>query len=211
MKKPEIILIGGGGHCKACIDVVELEGRFDIAGIIDVQDKVGQKILGYSIIGTDEDLEKLSNKYDHFIVTLGQIKSAAIRIGLFERLKRLGKTLPTIISPESYVSKHALVGEGTIIMHKAVVNADANIGDHCIVNTKALIEHDALIGSYCHISTNAVVNGNCVINNSTFIGSNSTINHGVIVGEKVVIGSGAIVLKNVESNSVYLGNPPKKK
>lgn len=25
MKQPEIILIGGGGHCKACIDVVEAE------------------------------------------------------------------------------------------------------------------------------------------------------------------------------------------
>ena len=26
--KETIILIGGGGHCKSCIDVVEQEGRF---------------------------------------------------------------------------------------------------------------------------------------------------------------------------------------
>ena len=66
MNKPEIILIGGGGHCKACIDVIELDGGFQIAGIIDTPEKVGQNILGYPIIGTDDDLKELSNKYDYF-------------------------------------------------------------------------------------------------------------------------------------------------
>ena len=32
----DIVLIGGGGHCKAVIDVVEQEGRFNIIGIIDL-------------------------------------------------------------------------------------------------------------------------------------------------------------------------------
>ena len=31
----EIILIGGGGHCKSVIDVIELEGQFLIGGIVD--------------------------------------------------------------------------------------------------------------------------------------------------------------------------------
>jgi len=35
--KKELILIGGGGHCTACIDVIEQEGRFAIAGIVDVE------------------------------------------------------------------------------------------------------------------------------------------------------------------------------
>ena len=37
--KEKIILIGGGGHCRACIDVIEQEGRFTIAGIVDVPEK----------------------------------------------------------------------------------------------------------------------------------------------------------------------------
>jgi len=32
--KEQIILIGGGGHCKSCIDVIEQKGRFAIAGTI---------------------------------------------------------------------------------------------------------------------------------------------------------------------------------
>ena len=32
----ELILIGGGGgHCRSCIDVIEQEQKFKIAGIID--------------------------------------------------------------------------------------------------------------------------------------------------------------------------------
>ncbi|MBI4645951.1 MAG: acetyltransferase, partial [Bacteroidia bacterium] len=30
--KQKIILIGGGGHCKACSDVIETEGKYNIAG-----------------------------------------------------------------------------------------------------------------------------------------------------------------------------------
>lgn len=33
--KEKIILIGGGGHCKAYIDAIEKEGRFAIVGIAD--------------------------------------------------------------------------------------------------------------------------------------------------------------------------------
>ena len=44
-KKEEIILIGGGGHCKSCIDIIEQEGIYSIKGIIDLPEKKGQKIM----------------------------------------------------------------------------------------------------------------------------------------------------------------------
>jgi len=52
----KIILIGGGGHCKASIDVIEQAGTFQIAGIVDVPEKLHQKIFCYEIIATDDDL-----------------------------------------------------------------------------------------------------------------------------------------------------------
>ena len=53
MLKKKLVLIGGGGHCKACINVIEDTDGYDIVGILDTEDKVGQTILNYSIIGTD--------------------------------------------------------------------------------------------------------------------------------------------------------------
>jgi len=30
-----LLLIGGGGHCRSCIDFIEEEGKYQIAGIVN--------------------------------------------------------------------------------------------------------------------------------------------------------------------------------
>ena len=172
--KEKILLVGGGGHCKSVIDVIEAEGKYNIVGIIDKKELIGQDVLGYKVIGCDEDLPKLYDKYKFAIVTVGQIKSNILKVKLFNILKDIGYTLPSIISPQAYVSKHSKVDEGTIIMHQALVNANVSIGKNCIINTKSLIEHDALVEDNCHISTGAIVNGGVVVKENSFIGSNAT-------------------------------------
>jgi len=169
--KEKIILIGGGGHCSACVDVIEQEGRFTIAGIVDVPEKKQHNILGYSVIGSDADLAELIKTFPNVLITLGQIKSPTRRMELFNKLKRMGALFPVIQSPLAYVSPHAQIGEGTIVMHHALINAGARVGRNCIINTRALVEHDAVIEDYCHISTGAVVNGGVIIGSGSFFGS----------------------------------------
>lgn len=200
-----IVLIGGGGHCTSCIDVIEQENRFQIAGIVDMADKVGTTLLGYPIIGSDDDLLKLTEKYNYFLITLGQIKSPKRRISLYEQLVNLGVQLPTIISPHAYISRHASVGTGTIVMHNALINAGAKIGSNCIINSCALVEHDAQVNDYCHISTGAIVNGGTHIAEGTFVGSGSVCRDNIRVGSYSLIGGGASVMKEVPDNTFYTG------
>jgi sugar O-acyltransferase (sialic acid O-acetyltransferase NeuD family) len=188
---PKLILIGGGGHCTACIDVIEQENKFEIAGIVD-KDPDSKGLLGYATLGSDEYLGKLRSRFDYALITIGQIKSPAIRIRLFEHAKSLGFILPTIISPRAYVSGHAVIGAGTIIMHDALINASANIGCNCIINSKALVEHDALIADDCHISTGAIVNGGARVKRGTFIGSNAATKEAVETRESDFIKAGSI-------------------
>jgi sugar O-acyltransferase (sialic acid O-acetyltransferase NeuD family) len=169
--KEKIILIGGGGHCRACIDVIEQEGRFAIAGIVDMPEKKLQHVLGYPVIGSDEDLEELIRSFPNVLITLGQTKSPPRRTELFNKLRRIVARFPVIKSPLAYVSPHARIDEGTIVMHHALINAGARVGRNCIINTKALVEHDAVIEDYCHISTGAVVNGGVIIGSGSFFGS----------------------------------------
>lgn len=187
--RESIILIGGGGHCKSVIDVIEQGNQFEIAGIIDTKELVGSKVLGYKILGSDEDLKDLRHHYKYAFITIGQIKSPEIRIKLFEILKSFGYELPVIISPLAYVSKHARLGEGTVIMHHALVNANVIIGQNCIINTKALIEHDAIIEDNCHISTGAIINGGVHVKAGAFYGSNATCKEYVYVSGFVKAGS----------------------
>jgi sugar O-acyltransferase (sialic acid O-acetyltransferase NeuD family) len=193
----EIILVGGGGHCKSCIDVIEQAGIFQIAGIVDLPEKLHKKILGYEIIATDDDLPRLVNEYETFLITLGQIKSPGKRIRIFQTLKESGATLSVIISPLAYISKHAEIGDGSIIMHHALINAGAKIGSDCIINSKALIEHDAIIGDHCHIATGATINGGVKVGSGTFFGSNAVCKEYIEIGKNAVIGCGTKIIKNV--------------
>lgn len=196
MSKPEIILVGAGGHAHACIDVLEQQGVYRIAGLVGRPLELGERHLGYEVIAADDDLPALANRYEYALVTVGQIKSPDIRIRLYGLLKQARFTLPVIVSPRAYVSSHAVIGDGSIVMHDALVNAGARIGVNGIVNTKALIEHDAVIGDHCHVSTGAIVNGGAVIGSRSFIGSRSAITNNIEVGMDSLVGIGSIVRKS---------------
>ena len=205
MDSKKLILVGGGGHCKSVIDVAESAG-FQIQGILDIPENVGKKVLDYLIIGTDDQIPNYANDAV-FIVTVGHIKDAALRIKLHQKIFEAGGTLATIVASTAHVSKYAQIGEGSVIMHQAVVNADAEIGKGCIINTFANIEHDAKIGDYCHISTGAMINGNCVVGNETFFGSQSVMVNGIEITSGCVIGAGSLIRKNATQKGVYSGNP----
>ena len=171
--KEKIILIGGGGHCISVIDVIEQQNKYEILGIIDTKENIGKKVLDYEVIGCDDDLKEFFESCQNAFITVGQINSNDLRVKLYEKLKLIGFNLPVIISPFSYVSKHALIDAGTIVMHHALVNANARIGQNCIINSKALIEHDAVVNDNCHISTGSIINGGVVVMANTFVGSNA--------------------------------------
>lgn len=185
----EIILIGGGGHCKSVIDVIEQEAKYKIVGIIDKKELIGTDVLDYKIIGCDDDLINLRKKFLYAIVTVGHVRSNASRTKLFNLLKELDFHMPSIVSPLAYVSKHAYVDQGTVIMHHALVNSDAKIGRNCIINSKALIEHDVIIEDNCHISTASVINGGTIIKENTFYGSNATSREYIEVSGFIKAGS----------------------
>jgi sugar O-acyltransferase (sialic acid O-acetyltransferase NeuD family) len=181
MMEKEIVLVGGGGHCSSVIDVIEEQGAYKIAGIIDKDRKIGEKVLGYDVIGDDQLISKLTKKYQYFHVSLGFIRISARRSELFQELLQLGACMPSIVSPLAFISRHATIGIGSIIMHHAQVNASAFVGDNCIINSKALLEHDCVLGANCHVSTGAIINGNVKIGDSCFIGSGAVIVQGVTI------------------------------
>lgn len=189
--KPKLILIGGGGHCASCIDVIEQEGQFEIAGIVDNNSAI-KSLLGYSVLGNDDSLKEIRSNYDYALITIGQVRSPALRIKLFEYTQLLEFSVPVIVSPRAYVSDHALLGEGTIVMHDALINARVIVGKNCIINTKALIEHDANVEDNCHVSTGAIINGGAIIKQGTFVGSNAVTKESVQTKKNDFIKAGSV-------------------
>lgn len=193
--KKKIILIGGGGHCKACIDVIECTEEYEVDGILDVNNLVGKRVLGYPIIGTEDNIKELVADKKNFLITVGHVKSNEIRKKIYHKLVSANAILAKVISPRSYVSKHSIIHDGTIIMHDSIVNANVSIGKNCIINTKSIIEHDVTIKDHCHISTGAIINGGAIINSDCFIGSNATTQESINLNQNSFIKAGTVVKK----------------
>lgn len=97
------------------------------------------------------------------------------------------------------------LGQGVRIAHKAHLDKSINpkgihIGDRTwILNGAFVIAHD-----HCRaLRTNTYIGKDCVI------GINAIIMPGVHIGDEVIIGSGAVVTKDIPSNSIAVGNPAK--
>lgn len=207
MKKP-LILVGGGGHCKSVIDVAESAG-YDILGVLDMPEEVGKEILSTKVIGTDEDIPDFIDKAE-FLITVGQIKTPSARKSIYERIKNAGGKLATVIAPDAYVSKYAIVGEGSVIMHRAFLNAEVKVGENVIINTLTNLGHEVTIGDFCHLSTGVMVCGNVHVGNGVFIGSQSVVNQGVSITDNSIIGSLTCVNRSIVESGTYVGNPAKR-
>ncbi len=197
-QKENLILIGGGGHCQSVIDVIELENRYNIVGILDVNIPLGQTVLGHKVIGEDKDITKFSREENiFFLITVGQIKSNTKRILIHRILKDNNSKLATVISPRAYISPNSIIKSGTVIHHDVLINAGVEIGENCIINTKAIIEHGVKVGDFCHISTGAIVNGESKIADGCFLGSNSTISNSISISKNIIVGAGKFVKENI--------------
>ncbi|MBW0180977.1 MAG: NeuD/PglB/VioB family sugar acetyltransferase [Vulcanococcus sp.] len=189
-----LLLIGCGGHARSLIDVVESSGRWHVLGLVGLPRQVGEKVLGYPVLGSDQDLLCLRQQCAHALLAVGQIGLPSHRQRLAPKLKRLEFTMPVVISGRAHVSRHAQLGSGTSVGHGVIVNAGASVGNYCILNSNSLVEHDAVIGDYCHISTGALVNGGVKVGDGSFIGSGAVLREGLNLPLQTVISAGKRVM-----------------
>ncbi|MGE5363085.1 MAG: 2,3,4,5-tetrahydropyridine-2,6-dicarboxylate N-acetyltransferase [Bacteroidota bacterium] len=119
------------------------------------------------------------------------------------------------IEPGSVIRELVEIGDNCVIMMGAVINIGAVIGERTMIDMNAVIGGRAVIGNGCHIGAGAVVagvieppNANPVtIGNNVLMGANSVVLEGVRIGDGAVIAAGAVVVSDVEADSVMAGAP----
>ena len=205
MSKPSLLLIGAGGHAKSCIDVIEQQNKYQIFGLVGSPDEVGSQIFNHKVQFVDGELPELVNLAEFALVAVGQIGANKNRSSLFANIVNIGFKLPVVVSPFSYISPHAVIGGGTIVMHNATINAGVNIGANCIINSHALVEHDVVVEDHCHVATSVTINGGSTIGQYSFVGSGSTIRESIHIGQMCTVGMGVTVRRSLLPNSQYVG------
>ncbi|MGB8419087.1 acetyltransferase [Paraburkholderia sp.] len=206
-----IVLVGSSGHAKVIIDIVEKQGRYRIAGLIDAFRAVGEATLGYPVLGGESDLDRLVTEHDlkGVIVAIGD---NSVRAKVADKVADVCPQLPFVnaVHPAASVGKGTSMGAGTVVMAGAVINADCRVGRLCIVNTKASLDHDCIMEDFSSLAPGVTTGGNCRIGSHAAVSIGAVLRHGITIGEHSVVGAGSIVLKAVDAFSVTYGNPATK-
>lgn len=198
-----VVIIGASGHGKVIADIVFKSGD-KVVGFLD--DSIDGTVGSINLLGKINDYEKFANG-NKFIVAIG---NNFIRKEIVKKLT--GVEWYTAIHPTAVISSIGTqIGEGSAICANAVVGPDVHIGKHCIINNLVDVDHDCRISNYTHVSPCAAVCGTCNIGSFCHIGAGVSIKNNISVCDNCVIGVGAVVVKDIIKDGVYVGVPAVRK
>lgn len=141
-----------------------------------------------------------------------------------------GVVCPILLRPTLYRISGNKIGKKCYISPRCFIGPGKGkliVGDNTFINYGCFFDlnDDIIIGNNCNIAMNVhFVNGThkigdknkrasdgiskkIYIGDGTWIGTDSTIMPGVNIGAGTIIGAGSLVLKDCESNSIYVGRP----
>lgn len=205
-----IVFIGGGGHARVLIDLINISRAYEILGIVDAGLGKGTEVSGIHVLGDDELLPELYKKgVRHVCIGVGSIKDNGKRASIYKKAVALGFEVPALVHPKSVIAAGVKVFNGVQVMAGTIIQTNTELGENTIVNTGAIIEHDCQIGSHVHVCPGAVISGGCALDEGAFVGAGATIIQGVKIGRKAVIAAGAVVIEDVPAGKTVRGVPAK--
>ena len=121
------------------------------------------------------------------------------------------------IEPGAILREQVEIGDNAVIMMGAVINIGAVIGAGSMIDMGAVLGGRAIVGKNCHIGAGTVLAGvvepasavPVIIEDDVVIGANAVVLEGCRVGKGAVVAAGAVVVSDVEPNTVVAGIPAK--
>jgi sugar O-acyltransferase (sialic acid O-acetyltransferase NeuD family) len=181
----KLLLVGAGGFGR-----VVLEHASALYNCAFLDDGDASIVNGVPVIGETSDIASFYPEYKLLLVTIG---NNMLRERLYKEAAAIGFTFPNIIHPSAYISPHAHIGSGCVILNNAVVQNNAKCGDGCILNPGVELHHDSTIGSYCLIYTNSVVRSLTSVGDRVWVGSNVTVSTSATVSDDTLIEDGKVI------------------
>ena len=206
-----IILIGGGGNALVILstvaDINNKNKDFKITGFLDDKKKKLKNIKYLGKINLKNIQSAIKKKNTYFIWTLRSVTLGNQSVKNLLKLKIPQKNFATIIHPTANVSVMSKIGNGVTIHPFVNIGPNVKIGNHVHIFAQSMIGHDTKLEDYCYISNNVSIGSRIEAKEGVYFGSNSTIIEKVKIFSWSIIGMGSVLLKNVNSKKIMVGNP----
>jgi sugar O-acyltransferase (sialic acid O-acetyltransferase NeuD family) len=207
MGNKKVLVWGAGGHGKVTMDALLAIGEWEVAGILDEDEKKsGTEVLGVKVFSLKGGVAEAAKRLDCGRVAIA-IGDNYARFEKFQQVRGAGLTTVNVVHPSAHVSRFVKLGEGVVILAGATINPGTTIEDNVCVNTSASVDHDNHLERSCHIFPNATLTGGVRIAEFAYVGSGAVIAPNLTVEKYSYVGAGAVVLANVAEGTVVFGVP----
>lgn len=204
----KIILIGAHGHARSVADVIRVEGRYKIAGLIDSFQRPGTICFGYKILGGEKSLPKICHDLNihKTIIAIGDNYQRQVMAD------RVQKAIPdiefiTCIHPSSIIGSDVKIGNGAAIMPGVIIVSGCSIADGCFLNTSSSIDHDGIMEPWSSLGPGVTTGGNVNLGERSAINLGAKVVNDIRIGHDTIIGAGAVVTKDTPDNVLAYGVP----
>ena len=203
----KIVIYGAGGLGREIYELIDEVNKYNILGFLDDGIINNKESVNIPILGGIEFLHNI----EYPIGVVFAISDVYVKQNIYKKILQINKGhyFPIVIAKNSYVSKRAMLSEGTIVGRYCSVSTSVQLGKFVFLNTKCDIGHDAVIGDFCSLMPSVNVSGNVSVGQRTLIGVQSAILQRIKIGSDVTVGMGSKVMTDVPDNCTVMGYPAK--
>jgi len=201
------IIVGAGTYGQVYAEYLKDSKQYEIIGFLDDDaNKHGQNVNGISVIGSVSELNNMKDNQEIAVfVPIGNNKT---RIDILNNAKTLNFKTPSFIHSSVCIHSTVKIGASVYILPVTNIMPHTIIEDNVMISMGVNIAHHTTLRCGCFLSQGVNVGASIVICEKAFLGIGSTIMTGIKgIGINATIGAGAVIIKDVPSNAVVVGNP----
>lgn len=209
-KKHKLVLVGAGEFALIAHQYFTYDSSYEVVAFSVDREYIREtEIEGLPVVPYEDLPSRFPADEFHAFVAIPASSLNRVRKRFYLDMKSRGYQMATYISSRAFVWRNAKIGENTFIFENNVIQPFVEVGNNCVLWSGNHVGHRTIIRDHNFIASHAVISGYCDIGEGCFIGVNATFNDSVKIGSACVIGSGALVVKDAESERLYVGSPAK--
>lgn len=199
----DLIILGTGVHGAEMVEIVHRvnagKKTWNLIGFLSFdKSQKGQSFNQTPVLGSFDDIPSFTD-------------------ALFIPNNKWNRSIPlpmdrvaSLIDPSTFVSRTAQIGKGVVLYPHCYVGLQAKIGDFVFSLSNSVMNHDVVLETGVIVTSGVMLAGSVHVEEGCYLGQACTVREKLRIGKGSLIGMGAVVVKNVEPNSVMVGSPAKK-
>lgn len=209
-EKP-IVIYGTGASAKdVWRELVCGKSGTPVAFSVDGDHLTDSKLHGLPVIPHENIASIYPPEEFRLIIAVGYVNRGKLRIQRYQEALELGYEMATCISKWAITWENYSIGAGSILCAASSLCPSSTIGENVFVAPRCIIPHDTILSDHAFLSAGVSLSGGINVGSGAFIGTGAVVRNGVSIGRDSIVGAGAVILEDVEPNSVYMATPAEK-